>query len=197
MKLHLHKKLPVILGAVLLILGIIGSAPTIYYHFTNNGSVSAHGLPHNAPVKPNPKTALVTGHPIGISIPSLKINLSIIDGYYNSGNGSWTLTLDKAQFATISTEPNNVSGNTFIYGHYRPEVFAYLHLIKPGSEAIITTNNGYKFVYRFNQTYATSPQDGSVFSYEGAPMLTVQTCSGAWFQNRQMYLFDYVKYQKT
>ncbi len=196
-KLHLNKKFFVIFGTLLIALGIIGSAPTIYYHLTNSGSVAAHGLPHSVAVKPNPKTTLIKGHPTAISIPSLNINLQIIDGFYNSGSGAWTLTLDKAQFATVTSEPNNVSGNTFIYGHYRPEVFAYLHLIKPGSQAIVTTDNGYKFYYKFTQTYATSPQDGSVFTYEGTPMLTVQTCSGAWFQNRQMFLFDYVSYKKT
>jgi len=196
MKLQFSKKLAIITGVTLVTLGLIGSIPTIYYQWLHKGSVSAHGLPHPEPVKTKPHK-VISGHPVAISIPSFNINLPIIDGFYNANNGGWTLTLDKAQFATISPEPNNEAGNTFVYGHYRPEVFAYLHLIKPRATAVITTSNGYKFVYRFNQTYATSPDDTSVFKYKGVPMLTVQTCSGTWFQNRQMFLFDFVKYQKV
>jgi LPXTG-site transpeptidase (sortase) family protein len=194
MKLRFNKKLALITSTMLVLLGVAGSLPTIYFHFMSHGSVEAHGLPvskpaNNAPVK-------VSGHPKQISIPSLNIKLPVIDGTYNTSSRQWTLTLDKAQFATVSPKPNNISGSTFIYGHYRREVFASLHNIKPGSKAVITTDNGYKFIYKFEQTYATSPDDMSVFDYEGAPILTVQTCSGTWFQNRQMYLFEFVKYEK-
>ena len=194
MKLRFDKKLALIASTVLVVLGVAGSLPTLYFHFMNNGSVTAHGLPESKPANSSKIKAI--GHPKQISIPSLNIELPVIDGFYNSANRQWTLTLNKAQFATVTPEPNNISGNTFIYGHYRREVFAYLHNIKPGSKAIITTDNGYKFIYKFEQTYATSPDDTSVFDYDGAPILTVQTCSGTWFQNRQMYLFEFVKYEK-
>jgi sortase (surface protein transpeptidase) len=195
MKLRYDKKLVLIASTILVVLGVAGSLPTIYFHFMNNGTVAAHGLPETKPA--NTGITKISGHPKAISIPSLNINLQIIDGFYNKSSRQWTLTLDKAQFAPITPEPNNIAGNTFIYGHYRREVFAYLHNIKPGGKAIVTTDNGYKFIYRFNQTYATSPDDSSIFNYKGAPILTVQTCSGTWFQNRQMYLFEYVGYKKS
>jgi LPXTG-site transpeptidase (sortase) family protein len=194
MKLRIDKKLALFTSTVLVVLGVAGCTPTLYYHFTSNGSVAAHGLPAAKPA--NSGDRKVSGHPKTISIPSLKVNLPVIDGYYNQSNKQWTLTLNKAQFATIAPEPNNIAGNTFIYGHYRREVFSSLHNIKPGAKVAITTDNGYKFSYRFSQTYATSPEDSSIFSYKGAPILTIQTCSGTWFQNRQMYLFDYVGYKK-
>jgi len=125
------------------------------------------------------------------------MNLQVIPGVYNPKTGAWTLTLDKAQFALPSVQPNNESGNTLIYGHYRPEVFAYLHLIKPGAQATITTSNGYSFTYTYMNSQAFNPTDTSIFTYQGSPRLTIQTCSGAFMQNRQMYYFQYDGYAKV
>jgi sortase (surface protein transpeptidase) len=94
-------------------------------------------------------------------------------------------------------QPNNETGNTLIYGHYRPEVFAYLHLIKPGIQAIITTDNGYTFTYSFENSEALDPTNTSVFVYRGAPRLTIQTCSGSFMQHRQMYYFHYDGFTKV
>jgi sortase (surface protein transpeptidase) len=146
----------------------------------------------HAPLKP----AAITGHPVRIVIPSLNKDLQVIDGVYNKNNGQWTLSLDKAQFATISAQPNNESGNTFIYGHYRREVFATLHTIQPGAQVYIDTDNGYRFMYTFTNTETKQPTDVDIFSYEGAPRLTIQTCSGAFFQNRQFFYFKYDGYEK-
>jgi LPXTG-site transpeptidase (sortase) family protein len=183
-------------SAILVAAGIAGISPTIYYHFFNNATVT--NVPANvasaAPVS-KPGSVTASGHPVQISIPSLNITLPVIDGYYNHQNGQWTLTLDKAQFATPSAEPNNASGNTIIYGHYRKGVFSTLHLIQPGAIAQITTSNGYVFEYKFTATYAVAPTDTSIFSYAGPPELTLQTCSGTWFQNRQMYHFDLIDYK--
>jgi LPXTG-site transpeptidase (sortase) family protein len=139
----------------------------------------------------------VSGRPTEISVPSVNIDIPVINGYYNPNSKDWTLSLDKAQFATPTTLPNNLTGNTFIYGHYRVGVFYTLPHIESGAEAIITTDNGYKFTYRFYQTYPTQPTDTSVLHYQGPPMLTLQTCSGSYYQNRQMYLFSFVKYEKA
>jgi LPXTG-site transpeptidase (sortase) family protein len=187
----------IISGALLALIGLVGVTPTIYYELSNNSSVQSSAAPvvAAAPVSKQPAD-IVSGHPTQISIPSLNITLPVIDGYYNRQNGEWTLTLDKAQFATPSTEPNNKSGNTIIYGHYRKGVFASLHTVQPGAIVSITTSNGYVFEYRFSGTYAVSPTDTTIFSYQGPAKLTVQTCSGAWFQNRQMFQFDYIDYKK-
>jgi hypothetical protein len=191
-------RLSMVAGLALVLVGVAGIAPSLYFRWTNQGSVASHGTP--APISnalAKPQVRVISGQPIAIAIPSLSMNLSVINGYYDSHSGTWTLTLDKAQFATPSVLPNNVSGNTLIYGHYRPEVFAYLHLIKPGSQAIITTANGYQFTYQYYGSYATQPTDTSVFAYRGPAMLTIQTCSGSFFQNRQMYQFALLGYQKV
>jgi sortase (surface protein transpeptidase) len=195
------QKISVIAGIMLCLAGAAGAAPTIYFNTTHHGTVSA------APAFPTPKKTdtpvttptkpVISGHPVSISIPSVDINdVSVVDGYFDAKTQDWTLGLHTAQWGTMTPEPNDTSGNTYIYGHYRPEVFAYLHVIKPGAEAIVTTDNGYKFVYTFTDSVNVDPTDVSLFNYKGPSILTIQTCSGSWFQNRQLFKFTFTSVEK-
>ena len=185
-------------GLALIVAGLLGVVPLNYFSIRNKIALAQHA--NSIPVQPavlKPSPNLVTGHPVAISIASLNMNLQIIDGTYDKRSGQWTLTLDKAQFALPSVPPNNQAGNTLIYGHYRPQVFAYLHLIKPGAQAVVTTANGYNFTYVFQRSEALDPTDTSIFLYQGPPRLTIQTCSGAFMQHRQMDYFQYQGYAKV
>lgn len=181
-------------SAALITVGVMGMIPYANMWMAKRQALETPAtIVHQATLKPT----AITGHPVRIVIPSLDKDLQIIDGVYNKNNGEWTLSLDKAQFATISAQPNNLSGDTFIYGHYRREVFATLHTIQPGAQVYIDTDNGYRFTYTFTKTETKQPNDVSIFTYEGAPRLTIQTCSGAFFQNRQFFYFTYDGYQKV
>lgn len=134
---------------------------------------------------------VVSGEPATVSIPSLGINLPIVQGVYNAKTGAWTLTNDKVQYAVMTPQPNNQGGNTFLYGHYRKGVFATLHNIQPGAKVTITTTNGHSFTYVYRSERTVSPQDSQgIFDYQGAPILTIQTCTGIFFQNRQLFTFE-------
>lgn len=156
----------------------------------------SHAEPASPPVAATVWTAskpdIISGNPVSISLPSLDLNLPVINGTYNKTTQSWTLTNDKVQYATITPPPNNASGNTFLYGHYRKGVFATLHTIKPGDHIVITTDNGHVFTYAFTSSRETDPADDSVFAASSTPMLTIQTCSGLFFQNRQLFSFSLV-----
>jgi LPXTG-site transpeptidase (sortase) family protein len=197
MRISVKRKHAAIIAGLFIVIGLIGSLPAVYFHVSNAGSVSSHGMPKASAQSLDKDQPLISGQPIAISVPSVKINIPVIKGYYNQTTRDWTLTLDKAQFATPTALPNNHSGNTFIYGHARVGVFSTLPDIQKGGLAYITTDNGYKFKYAFYSTYATQPTDVSVLNYQGPPMLTMQTCSGSWYQNRQMFLFSYQGYEKT
>jgi hypothetical protein len=197
-----------VLGGLFMIVGVIGVAPTLYFRWTDTGTASASPVLPAAVVKQintaetqAPKQSPVTGYPVSISIPgprpALNMNVGIIPGYYNASTGAWTLTTTDAQFVTFSAQPNNITGNTYIYGHYRPNIFAYLHLITPGTIATITTSNGYQFHYKYVYTYAVAPSQTATLNTSKAPILTIQTCSGDFFQNRQMYIFSYDGYTKA
>jgi len=144
---------------------------------------------------PAPKPAAasfvpVQGKPVRILIPSLGIDLPVIDGVYNAKSQTWTLSNDKVQYAVMTPLANNVAGNTFLYGHNKRGVFNTLHQVQPNDEAIIMTDNGHRFSYRFAGSIETVPTDDSLFRYQGKPILTVQTCSGIWYQNRQLFTFN-------
>jgi LPXTG-site transpeptidase (sortase) family protein len=136
---------------------------------------------------------LISGEPTKIDIPSVNISIPVTDGFYIAKSKAWTLSLDKAQYATITPQPNNQGGNTFIYGHNRWEVFYRLPKIKMGDEAVITTKNNHKFVYKLSSVKTTNPNDVSLFTYKGDPILTLQTCTGLWYQNRTLFSFQLVK----
>jgi hypothetical protein len=205
---HLNKLQKMcVIGALFVVLGLIVVGPTLYFKWSDTGTASASPILPAAVVKKintaqasQPKQSPVTGYPISISIPgprpALNMNVNIIPGYYDKNTGTWTLTTTDAQFVTFSAQPNNITGNTYIYGHYRPNIFAYLHLVSLGTIATITTSNGYQFNYKYVYSYAVSPSQTAVLSTSKAPILTVQTCSGDFFQNRQMYIFSYDGYTK-
>jgi LPXTG-site transpeptidase (sortase) family protein len=139
----------------------------------------------------------ISGRPVHITIPSQDIDLSVIPGYYYPSNKSWTLSLNNAQYATMTAPANNKSGDTFIYAHNRRGVFLNLPKVQPGDIAQVTTNNGHVFIYKFSASTVTTPEDTSLFNYKGKPVLVLQTCTGLWYQNRQLFTFNLVKVDQT
>jgi LPXTG-site transpeptidase (sortase) family protein len=144
-------------------------------------------------IKADSSTQTIAGKPIRIVIPDVGIDLPIDEGRYNPVDGSWSLSGYHAQFAMMTPEANNNTGNTFIYGHNNKYVFGPIKKITPGSIAQVYTDSGRIFSYIFESTYAVAPDDTSVLDYQGPSILTVQTCSGAWNEQRQMYVFKFDK----
>jgi LPXTG-site transpeptidase (sortase) family protein len=139
------------------------------------------------------KKATISGTPEHIDIPRVGISVAVVPGYYNKASQTWTLSTTKAQYATVTPKANNGNGNTFIYGHNRWEVFYKLLKVQAGDEAVVTTSNNHTFVYKMVSRQDTKPTDNSLFRYQGPPILTLQTCSGLWYQNRSLFVFDLVK----
>lgn len=139
------------------------------------------------------KKPTISGVPAHIDIPGVNISDDIEPGYYDKASQTWSLSLTKAEYATVTPEPNNGNGNTFIYGHNRWAVFYKLLKVQVGDEAIITTTNNHKFIYKMVSQRDTKPTDTSLFTYQGPPILTLQTCSGLWYQNRTLFVFNLVQ----
>jgi len=135
-----------------------------------------------------PKQA-VYGTPVQIIIPSITVNLPVDPGVYDPSTDSWTLSGYHAHYATITTPANDTEGNTFIYGHNNPYVFGPLKRIQPGAQVEVVASNGNRFFYTYQKSYTVAPNDVSLFKYHGSPILTVQTCTGAWHEKRQLYEF--------
>ncbi len=144
--------------------------------------------------KPSDDTPnLIIGKPERLLIPAAQINIDVVDGAYDPVTTKWTLSNDKAHFALMSSEANNMLGNTFIYGHNNKQVFASLYNTKIGDIANIKTVNGKVFVYKLVHSREVNPEDVSVFEYRGRPVLTIQTCSGSWYDKRKLFTFEFIE----
>ncbi len=173
------------LGAV--ILGVSAMAPTVYY---DRPEQPVQNITPAKSITVAPET--IVGKPVRVQVPSLGINLDVATGSYDRKSQTWTLSKSKAYYADLSVPVNTAQGNTLVYGHAIPTIFGLLKGLKAQDKAVITTDNGYIFTYKFSSTHAVTPTNTDVFTGEGAPRLTLQTCSGSWSQNRQMYSFDLV-----
>ncbi len=159
----------------------------------NTSLVSAEAVNRVVRASLPPPKAITVGKPVRLTITRLNIDLPIEDGIYNPEDGSWSLSGYHAQFAYPSAPANDSEGNTFIYGHNNKNVFGPLKKIEEGDMVQIFTDNGHVFSYKFEDAVNVKPDDTSVFSYKGPPILTIQTCSGNWNEWRRMFRFSFVK----
>lgn len=143
-----------------------------------------------------PERIIISGKPVRITIERLGINLLVSDGAYNEADGSWTLTENQAHFATITTPANDFQGNTLVYGHNNKLVFSKLSQIAAGDQVRVHTDNGHIFLYSFKNSATLQPDDVSIFEYKGEPKLTLQTCSGDWYEFRQLFEFSLDKVEQ-
>ena len=145
--------------------------------------------PH-VPTKP-----VIAGLPVRIVIPDSGVDLPVDPGYYDAASNSWTLSGLRAQFATISSQANDATGDTFIYGHNNNSVFGALRHVTPavGAQALIYTDNGHVFSYKFQSVVSLTPDDTSVLEYNGPPIMTIQTCTGSVDEWRTLFKFNFDK----
>jgi LPXTG-site transpeptidase (sortase) family protein len=144
------------------------------------------------PLPPPPKP-IISGKPVRLIIPSLELDLQVIDGKFDSATGAWELSENVIVHYALPTPPvNDHSGNTLIYGHNNNYVFGYLYLLKPGDSAIVHTDNGHIFTYQFESAVDVPPEDLSIFDPSSEPRLTLQTCSGILLELRRLSQFKLV-----
>lgn len=181
------------LGTGLIMIGLVFGGLSLFNTWLAQRSAAA---PTSQALKSNSQTnqvPLISGTPVRIQLPSVSIDLKVIPGYYYAASKSWSLSLNDAQWGVMTAKPNNQGGDTFIYAHYRLHVFYTLPKVQVGDPAIITTDNNHVFNYTFRSSTITSPGDTSLFAYKGKPILVLQTCTGVWFENRQLFIFDLTK----
>lgn len=185
-----HYKIAII-GALTATIGVIGLAPVAMSAVREQSPQQPTSTLEQAnPITPSPETPVISGNPVRIEVPAAGINLTIIEGHFNENTGEWTLTDNKAQFAVPTAAPNNKNGNTLIYGHNTPQIFAALHKQPAGTIAKVYTDNGHVFSYTLRGSETVSPTNTAIFDYQGAPQLTLQTCTGVWSEARRFFYFD-------
>ncbi len=180
----------IIMGVLWILVGLFLSAPVLLPQLLASKETHVAAAPADSSQPVVTDEPVISGSPSHIAFPRQNISIDVIPGYYNAENNSWTLSSDKAQFATVTSQPNNKTGNTFIYGHNRWQVFTGLLNAQPGDQAIITTDNNHTFTYTLRDIKDTDPTDLSYMQDHKSPILTVQTCSGFWYEHRRMFTFD-------
>lgn len=136
---------------------------------------------------------IITGHPIRVVVPRLGIDLPLKNGEYNPATGTWTLIdgRKEAYFAMPSVLANDYGGNTFVYGHNNRFVFGALKNLVPGDVAQLYTDNKLIFTYTYQSGKELKPNETSIFDYKGPPQLTLQTCTGNWYELRYLHTFKF------
>lgn len=186
-----------LLSAVALLL-VLGGQSGVFKREKATANTFVSEVPSQSPQeKRSSDFTIISGKPTALTIPDLAIDLAVKDGVYDTNAKTWSLSTDAAHYALITPEPNNMGGNTFIYGHNRKNIFSKLGTIKAGTKAYVKTDNGNTFTYVFRKSIETTPYDDTLFHYVGTPILTLQTCSGLWYQNRQLFTFDFVEVSKS
>lgn len=189
-----------IVGLAMTVFGLIGIIPALY----NNSSPALAASPtttETATAAPTQVTKEETpdsikGHPVRVVASSVGVDMNVVDGFYSSATKEWTLNDDKAMFGTMTTEPNNKSGQTFIYGHATQRVFGKLLNMHVGDQVEVYTSNGYKFTYTLKETEVVTPQNTGILAYTGSPRLLLQTCVGTFSENRKFFILDFTKVDK-
>jgi len=203
LKKYINSSRLAIAGVGLTVIGLFGLIPMLY----NNDGVAVAANQANAssavaapaeikqaaPVAPQ----AVSGHPVRIVAASVGVDMPVVDGFYDSTTGDWTLYSDKAQFAAMTAEPNDKSGQTFIYGHATQRVFGKLLNMHAGDTVEVYTSNGYKFTYTLKETEVVTPQNTNILGYTGSPRLLLQTCVGTFSESRKFFILDYTKVEKV
>lgn len=182
----------IIMGVLWILVGLFLSAPVLLPQLLASRETQVVAKSTDTSQAIQADEPVISGSPSHIAFPGQNISIDVIPGYYNAQDNTWTLSKDKAHFATTTSEPNNKTGNTFIYGHNRWQVFTGLLSAQPGDQAVVTTSNGHTFTYTLRDIKDTDPTDLSYMQDHKSPILTVQTCSGFWYEHRRMFTFDLI-----
>lgn len=134
----------------------------------------------------------VSGNPIYLSIPNLGIDLDVIAGNYSADNRSWNLSGSDAQYATVSSLPNNKEGTTIIYGHNTLNIFGKTGDLKTGDKLYLKTDNNHVFEYSYVSKKEVNPKDTDIFFNTGKPQAILITCSGLLDSKRRLMYFDLI-----
>jgi len=197
----MKKILPIFLAIISIALIAGGAVILNGYGISQRVQAEALAAATNAPAMAIDQSTItpeaVQGIPTHVDVAQVGVSIGVENGYYNASNGKWTLSDTSAFYGTMTAPANSESGNTFIYGHNANDIFGNLRDAQVGMQAIVTTDNGYKFYYTLQSFKAVSPSDISLIQPTEDPTLTLQTCSGTWYQFRTLYTFTLNRYEKV
>lgn len=126
-----------------------------------------------------------SSNPVSISIPSIKINLSIEESAII--DGVWEISYDGASHLDKSADPGE-GGNIVIYGHNKNLLFGPIRRLKEGDLIEITNEDGQKYNYKVTKSFVTTPEDIEYVLPKSEEILTLYTCTGLLDSKRHIVL---------
>lgn len=138
----------------------------------------------------------IKGKPVRVIIPSLGIDLPVVDGSYSADSNTWSVSDSAANYATNTVLTNNIAGQTLIYGHNTKRIFQAVSELQPGDKVHVYTDNNHIFTYQYNTYVIVSPTDTSVLqNLDGEAGLKLMTCDGKRAQNRRLVSLSFIGVQ--
>lgn len=192
---HILARIPLFLRVVSLHVLVVGAWWAFGAALTPTAQpaapVQAQVAPVPAPAAPVAET-IISGQPASLVLPRIGLAHDIIPGTYDYDTKQWTLTDDKAQYATMTPELNTKTGQTLIYGHNTVVMFEPLKNVQAGDELRITATNGRVFVYTYTHDAVVAPTDTTVLTETSAePRVVLMTCEGWLSETRRLLYFTY------
>jgi len=122
-----------------------------------------------------PEVQVQENSPDSITIPRLKLTLSLEQGYIL--DGKWTVSDNKATYLVAAGRPGTPT-NTIIYGHNKWNIFGQLYKLKKGDEIIINVQGGQEFKYEVTDELTVKPGQLEYVYNHQIEELTLYTCTG-------------------
>lgn len=113
--------------------------------------------------------------PVRIRIPSLNIDLPIIEATINKNK--WATTNDGVSYLETSPLPG-YKGNSILYGHNWNNLLGKLKYIKPGEKIEIAYSNGTIKKFSVNTMGVVTPDQTHVLLPSKDVRITLYTCTG-------------------
>lgn len=130
-----------------------------------------------------------SGVPVHVEVLGTPINIAVDVGSYRPKSASWTVGSGAAFYADTTVPANNSNGTTLIYGHDTADVFGALPYISKQAIARVRTDSGLTFSYKYQSSRQVMPDDTSMLTDQGPPVLILQTCSGMFDSYRTLVTF--------
>ena len=113
--------------------------------------------------------------PVGLEIPSLKINLPIVAAIQKGSN--WETTNIGVSYLSTTPAPGQ-TGNSVLYGHNWASLLRNLPEMKPGQSLFITMKNGERQEFRVEYTAIVDPSQTYIIDSTNDTRITLYTCIG-------------------
>ena len=182
------------LGLLIASYGLLAQIFVSHHYTVNSGYKNQNSNSSNlAPVqKPSH-----LGLPSRLQIPDLMIDVAVVPGAYNPDTEDWSIGSSTASYAQTTPPVNDRAGTTLLYGHNNRKVFMPLFSILPSALATVTSDDGQKFIYRFESQNDILPTDTQSLKNTYAPNLVLLTCSGPNYSRRTLFHFYFVRRDPT